>query len=142
MKKAQHTHTSNVRALLVSHGFKVTKQRLEVLSFLIDAHEPCSIELIAHKVPSVNQVTVYRMLKQFADAGIVYQTDFRSGKAYFEFQEHHHHHVVCMSCGTQEAVDVCLPDSVTNRVLRSSKLFTQVAHHALEFFGTCKRCTK
>lgn len=143
MTKMQHVHTVvDVKALLAAHGFKITKQRLEVLSFLIDAHEPCSIELIAHKVPSVNQVTVYRMLKQFADVGIVYQTDFRSGKAYFEFQEHHHHHVVCTSCGMQEAVNVCIPDAVTAQVARSSKQFAQVVHHALEFFGTCKRCAK
>ncbi|MEY2641262.1 MAG: hypothetical protein RL150_655 [Candidatus Parcubacteria bacterium] len=132
----------DVRSLLQMHAFKVTKQRVAVLEHLQHAHGPCTIEDIAHAVPAVNQVTVYRMLKQFVDAGIIYQTDFRSGKAYFEFQEHHHHHVVCTSCGAQEAVEACLPASFVDHVSTQTKHFASVAHHALEFFGTCKRCAK
>jgi Fe2+ or Zn2+ uptake regulation protein len=138
----QHGHTESAQVLLAQYGFKVTKQRLAVLTYLIDAHEPCSIESLSHAVPSVNQVTLYRMLKQFVDVGLVYQTDFRSGKAYFEFQAHHHHHIVCTSCGTQEAVETCLPASFVTGVAHGSKGFTKVLHHTLEFFGICKRCAK
>lgn len=138
----EHTHTESAQVLLAQYGFKVTKQRRAVLTYLIDAHKPCSIESLSHAVPSVNQVTLYRMLKQFVDVGLVYQTDFRSGKAYFEFQTHHHHHIVCTSCGAQEAVDACLPASFVEQVANGSKEFRTVMHHTLEFFGTCKRCTK
>jgi len=129
-------------AYLQKYGFKITEQRVSVLSFLISVHEPVSIDVLTKKIPDVNQVTLYRMLKQFVDKGLVYQTDFRSGKAHFEFQEHHHHHLVCTSCGVQEAVAVCLPKEVTATVLSDSKKFSAVSNHSLEFFGVCKRCFK
>jgi len=123
-------------------GFKITEQRVAVLSFLISVHEPVSIDVLTKKIPTVNQVTLYRMLKQFVDKGLVYQTDFRLGKAHFEFQEHHHHHLVCTSCGAQEAVSVCLPNEVPVTVLADSKKFAAITNHSLEFFGVCKQCFK
>lgn len=141
-KKQDVAHEYTARQLLERNGFKCTKQRVAILAYLMYAHEPRAIDEIAHAVPDVNQVTVYRMLKRFADTGLVYQTDFRSGKAFFEFQEHHHHHVVCTSCGVQEPVHLCLPHSFIDQVAAASKQFNHIAHHTLEFFGTCKRCVK
>jgi Fe2+ or Zn2+ uptake regulation protein len=137
-KKQEHAAVEQLRA----KGLKVTDGRVAVLHGLMHAHEPMVIDQIAHMVPSLNVVTLYRMLKQFVDCGLVYQTDFRAGKAYFEYQEHHHHHIVCTSCGAQESVEQCVPDTYVQRVASNAKKFSAITTHALEFFGVCNKCTK
>jgi len=128
--------------ILKNAGLKVTKNRLAVLNLLISAGKPLSVEDIFKKLKNADQVTIYRILNQFVISGIVYQTDFRSGKAYFEFQDHHHHHIVCKNCGDLEEVEVCLPEKFIAMVQKSSSKFKKVSDHALEFFGTCGKCDK
>ncbi len=128
--------------ILKSAGMKVTKNRLAVLDLLITSKKPLSVEDIFKKLKTADQVTIYRILNQFVLNDIVYQTDFRSGKAYFEFQDHHHHHIVCKSCGDLEEVEVCLLEKFIEKVQKSSSKFKKVSDHALEFFGTCGKCDK
>ncbi len=128
--------------ILKGVGMKVTKNRLSVLSLLITSKKPLSVEDIFKKLKTADQVTIYRILNQFVLNDIVYQTDFRSGKAYFEFQDHHHHHIVCKSCGDLEEVEVCLLEKFIEKVQKSSSKFKKVSDHALEFFGTCGKCDK
>ena len=128
--------------ILKDAGMKVTKNRLAVLDLLITSGKPLSVEDIFKKLKKADQVTIYRILNQFVLKGIVYQTDFRSGKAYFEFQDHHHHHIVCKGCGDLEEVDICLPDNFIKKVQGNSSKFKKVSDHALEFFGVCLSCDK
>jgi Fur family ferric uptake transcriptional regulator len=128
--------------ILKSVGMKVTKNRLAVLDLLVTSKKPLSVEDIFKKLKTADQVTIYRILNQFVLNDVVYQTDFRSGKAYFEFQDHHHHHIVCKSCGDLEEVEICLPEKFIEKVQKSSSKFRKVSDHALEFFGTCGKCDK
>lgn len=131
-----------MQEILKHAGLKVTKNRLAVLDFLITSKKPLSVEDIFKKLKTADQVTIYRILNQFVLKDIVYQTDFRSGKAYFEFQDHHHHHIVCKNCGYLEEVEICLPEKFIQMVQKSSSKFKKVSDHALEFFGTCGKCDK
>lgn len=126
-------------ALLKARALKRTDGRLSVLAELMAAHEPLSIDVLATRVPSVHMVTLYRMLERFVDEGIVYQTDFRNGKAWFEFQPHHHHHITCTNCGRTEDVDICIKKEEEN-ALATSRHFASVKSHVLEFFGRCRTC--
>lgn len=128
--------------ILKDAGMKVTKNRLAVLDLLITSGKPLSVEDIFKKLKKADQVTIYRILNQFVLKDIVYQTDFRSGKAYFEFQDHHHHHIVCKSCGDLEEVEICLPENFIKKIQNNSTKFKKVSDHALEFFGTCGKCSK
>ncbi len=132
----------NIEELIRGTGLKLTKNRLKVLELLIFNSKPMSVEDIFKKLKTVDQVTIYRILNQFVLNGLVYQTDFRSGKSYFEFQNHHHHHIVCKNCGCFEEVDICLPEQFLKKVQKCSDTFSKISDHALEFFGTCKVCSK
>ena len=47
--------------------------------------------------------TVYRVLTQFEQAGLLVRHHFESGKAVYELNEGgHHDHLVCMQCGRVE----------------------------------------
>lgn len=133
---------SKTQDILKEAEMKVTKNRVAVLDLLITSGKPLSVEDVFKKLKTADQVTIYRILNQFVLKGIVYQTDFRSGKAYFEFQDHHHHHIVCKGCGDLEEVDICLPENFIKKVQGDSSKFKKVSDHALEFFGLCCKCDK
>ncbi len=51
----------------------------------------------------VGLATVYRVLTQFEQAGLLARQHFETGKAVFELnQGGHHDHLVCMQCGRVE----------------------------------------
>src|SRR5207244_8129402 len=51
----------------------------------------------------VGLATVYRVLTQFEQAGLLVRHHFESGKAVFELNEGgHHDHLVCLQCGRVE----------------------------------------
>ena len=51
----------------------------------------------------VGLATVYRVLTQFEQAGLLMRHHFESGKAIFELNEgRHHDHLVCVDCGRVE----------------------------------------
>ena len=133
---------ASIDTLIRGKGLKVTAQRRVILGFLIRSAMPLSIEEVRENIgASANPVTVYRVLEQFVRAGLVYQTDFRSGKAYFEYQKSSHHHIVCTECGMREEVEVCVQID-ENELADASKQFANVTSHALEFFGVCKHCAE
>lgn len=126
-------------AILKKSGLKVTKERVSLLELLF-CSGPVSIDHIHTKLSGVMSITtVYRILEKFVEKGIVYQTDFRDGKAYFEFQDTHHHHIVCTKCGVREDVSLCIEKEM-KEVEKGSKKFSSIDSHALEFFGLCKEC--
>jgi Fur family ferric uptake transcriptional regulator len=51
----------------------------------------------------IGLATVYRVLTQFEQAGILSRNHFESGKAVYELNEgQHHDHLVCLDCGQVE----------------------------------------
>ncbi|MEZ4103205.1 MAG: Fur family transcriptional regulator [Candidatus Paceibacterota bacterium] len=126
--------------ILKNNGFKVTPSRVRILEILKEKHSPMTVEDICFLVQNeTNKTTVYRALDDFSKKGIIYQTHFRDGKTYFEFQDHHHHHIVCTSCGVKEGISFCVGD-IIKKIPKHSKRFTKINDHVLEFFGICQKC--
>jgi Fur family ferric uptake transcriptional regulator len=128
--------------ILVDNNLKITTGRLAVLDVLSRSHGPVAIETIkADPALDINPTTIYRILEIFVQKGIVYQTDFRDGKAYFELQRHHHHHVVCTNCGIKEDIALCIEKQIPHAT-RNLKKFDTIQSHMLEFFSICRTCKK
>lgn len=142
----KQTPKSNLALKTLSeYKLSVTKPRVAILTALIEAGAPVSVDILQKKVGSTaNYVTFYRVLKQFVHVGIVHQTDFREGKSYYEYQRdgHHHHHITCMECGMREDTDDCHETDEYKHVLSHSRKFKTISSHTLEFFGVCKHCSK
>ncbi len=137
------TYTANeIDSLLETSGLKRTRGRIAVLHALRKAHKPIAIEdLHTSLTEPIHFVTLYRMLKQFVDAGIVYQTDLRSGKAYYELQREHHHHITCTKCGHQEEFSICA-NPLLNDISKKSKDFEDITSHTFELFSVCNSCQR
>ncbi len=138
------TH-ENMQSILKTCGVKVTKQRIALLEIFTGECEPISAEDIfatLKKRVKIDLATVYRNLLTLEKNGVLKRVDLRTGSQLYELAGHHHHHVVCTHCGITEHFDICIADSVTKKVLESSKRFKSITDHALELFGVCNKCVK
>ncbi len=125
-------------------GFRVTPARIEVLEFLKKSAKPVGIEVLQEAVPTVNPTTLYRMMTDFEEKGIVESHDLGHGHVDYELtSKPHHHHAVCETCGKVEdvyaCVDIC---ALQNAIQTSSKHFAEIKTQNATFFGTCKACSK
>ncbi|QJR16108.1 ferric iron uptake transcriptional regulator [Usitatibacter palustris] len=93
---------------LRNQGLKVTAPRMKVLDlFHTSAERHLTAEDIYRKLldehADIGLATVYRVLTQFEQAGLLVRHHFEGGKAVYELNEGgHHDHLVCMQCGRVE----------------------------------------
>ncbi len=131
-------------------GLKVTGPRIKILEFFHQnpgAHYSADdlYMALSKEGLDIGLATVYRVLTQFEQAGILLRNHFESGraegKAIFELNEGvHHDHLVCLDCGhVEEFVD---PAIETRQREIAEKLGFKLQEHALAMYGSClkKNC--
>lgn len=139
MRKQIEDFAEIVRA----HGLKATEARIRLLALLSRERHPLSVLEIEKKLGTdADTVTLYRTLEAFSDARIVRRADFAGREARYELAHgrEHHHHLVCRNCGDVEDVATCGEAKIETVALAASKKFSSIQDHALEFFGTCRKC--
>tara|TARA_B100000780_G_scaffold64933_1_gene42576 strand:- start:29 stop:487 length:459 start_codon:yes stop_codon:yes gene_type:complete len=93
---------------LKDSGLKATLPRIKVLDIFEqskDKHMSAEdvYKQILESSEDVGLATIYRVLTQFEQAGILVRHHFECGKAVFELNEKtHHDHIVCLQCGYVE----------------------------------------
>ncbi len=92
--------------------------------------------VLLHERSDVGLATVYRVLTQFEQAGILSRSNFEAGKAVYELNEgHHHDHLVCLDCGkVEEFFDAEIEKR--QQVVATAKGFS-IADHALSLYAHC-----
>ncbi|WEF31627.1 ferric iron uptake transcriptional regulator [Pseudoduganella chitinolytica] len=134
---------SNNPTDLKASGLKATLPRLKILDIFqnsavrhLTAEDVYKI-LLADNM-DVGLATVYRVLTQFEQAGLLHRNHFESGKAIFELnQGSHHDHLVCIDCGrVEEFVD----EEIEQRQHRiAAERGFKIAEHALAIYGSCTK---
>jgi Fur family ferric uptake transcriptional regulator len=138
---------STSSAELKVSGLKATAPRLKILEiFQRRAAEPGVRHLSAEDVYrllsadrlEVGLATVYRVLTQFEQAGLLSRRNFEAGRAVFELNEGpHHDHLVCVNCGqVEEFVDPQIEER--QRVVAAERGF-DLQEHALALYGVCRK---
>lgn len=128
---------------LKSTGLKATLPRLKVLEiFQKGSQRHMSAEdvfrVLLEDRSDVGLATVYRVLTQFEQAGILTRSNFEGGKAVYELNEgQHHDHLVCLDCGK---VEEFFDAEIENRqnAIAKSRGFT-LAEHALSLYAHCTK---
>lgn len=135
---------NTAKKIILEKGLRSSRSRLIIVGILLKNNHALSIEEIQKNTNQLDLSTIYRSLKSLVDAGIVYQTDFRVGRAYFELINNalKGHYIVCQDCKLIEKVPVSLSHQKETEALKKSKVFGDVSGHMLEFFGACKECLK
>ncbi|HLY22899.1 MAG TPA: Fur family transcriptional regulator [bacterium] len=127
--------------LLRRAGLRVTPQRVAVLETLATGRHLATCQNLwrraQRRTAGLGLVTAYRILERMRDAGLVEQVDIR-GVAHFGLADRHHDHTICQRCGTIEATDGCLLDTLAGKRLRGTGFLVQ--GHRLDLLGLCQAC--
>ena len=128
---------------LKSSGLKVTLPRIKILEIFQKAQQRHMTAEDVYKALLMEQAdiglaTVYRVLMQFEQAGLLSRSHFESGKSVFELNEGgHHDHLVCVTCGrVEEFVDADI--EARQRAVAKSRGF-ELQEHALSLYAVCTK---
>lgn len=122
-------------------GLKVTLPRLKILEILqapdnqhISAEDVYKI--LIEQGEEIGLATVYRVLNQFDDAGILNRHHFEGGKSVFEISHKaHHDHLVCLRCGKVVEFEDELIEKRQEEVAKQNDM--SLTHHSLYLYGEC-----
>ncbi len=122
-------------------GLKATAPRLKIINLFETSRvrhlsaEDVYKQLLSEGI-DIGLATVYRVLTQFEQAGLLARHHFESGKAVFELNEgHHHDHLVCMNCGRVEEFYDAEIEKRQTRIARDRGF--QIKEHALYLYAEC-----
>jgi Fur family ferric uptake transcriptional regulator len=138
-------YTCDPRSAIKGSGLKATPPRIKVLEiFQRAARRHLSAEgvykALVDEGSEIGLATVYRVLMQFAEAGLVTRSRFETGKAVFELNTGtHHDHLVCLSCGRVDEFYDAEIEARQREVARAIGFGLQ--EHALALYGLCSDCT-
>lgn len=122
-------------------GLKVTLPRIKILELLENAedHHMSAEDVyraLAEQGEDVGLATVYRVLTQFEQAGIVERHNFENNLSVFEIvQEKHHDHLVCDVCGKVVEFHNDLIESEQHKVALAHNF--KLSSHSLVLYGVC-----
>lgn len=130
-------NTSDLKA----SGLKATLPRLKILEIFqsspvrhLSAEDVYKILIMDNM--DVGLATVYRVLTQFEQAGLLHRNHFESGKAVFELNPgSHHDHLVCLDCGR---VEEFFDEDIEQRQQHiAQERGFKLTEHALALYGHC-----
>jgi len=128
---------------LKSMGLKVTGPRMKILRIFeesADSHFTAEdvYRLLLAENTDIGLATVYRVLTQFEQAGLLMRHRFDNDRAVFELNKGgHHDHLICLQCGHVEE----FYDAEIER--RQQKIASErgfkIHEHALYLYADCTR---
>lgn len=124
-------------------GLKVTSPRMKILEILkqpenqhIGAEDVYKVLL--EQKDEIGLATVYRVLNQFEDAGIITRHYFEGGRSVFELStKDHHDHLVCLTCGHVFEFEDDVIEDRQEKVATANKI--KLTNHSLYLYGECQR---
>ena len=128
---------------LKSSGLKATLPRIKILEvFQRSSQRHMTAEDVFKALlmddADIGLATVYRVLLQFEQAGLLSRSHFESGKSVFELNEgQHHDHLLCLTCGrVEEFFDAEIERR--QRAVALAKGF-ELQDHALALYAVCTK---
>ena len=128
---------------LKSSGLKATLPRLRILNLFENAtvrHMSADdiYRLLMQEGVDIGLATVYRVLTQFEQAGLLKRHHFESGKAVFELnQGGHHDHLVCLQCGRVEEFYDAEIEKRQERIAHERGF--AIHEHSLSLYADCTK---
>ncbi|HKQ26107.1 MAG TPA: ferric iron uptake transcriptional regulator [Burkholderiales bacterium] len=122
-------------------GLKATLPRLKILDLFENSDVRHLTAEDVYKVlmkegMEIGLATIYRVLTQFEQAGILIRHHFESGKAVFELnQGGHHDHLVCIQCG--EVEEFYDPEIERRQVKIAKERGFTIHEHSLQLYADC-----
>jgi Fur family ferric uptake transcriptional regulator len=132
------------RKYLAEQGKLYTRERESILQSAFAREDHFSADdLYFHMRQEgidVSRATLYRNLKQMAEAGLLNEADFGHGHTHYE-RAHDgapHEHLVCKKCGRVTEVNAQDLGDFVRKAAQSQGF--QIDHYQIQILGTCKAC--
>jgi Fur family ferric uptake transcriptional regulator len=128
---------------LKNTGLKATLPRLKILDVFQNAKQRHMtaedvFRVLLEDRSDIGLATVYRVLMQFEQAGLLTRSNFESGKAVYELNEgQHHDHLVCLDCGRVEEFYDAEIEKRQQMVAKTRGFILQ--EHALSLYANCSK---
>lgn len=124
-------------------GLKATLPRLKILDLFehTDVRHLTAEDvyrLLMKEGMDIGLATIYRVLTQFEQAGLLVRHHFESGKAVYELnQGGHHDHLVCLQCGR---VEEFFDEEIERRQKKIAKdRGFEIHDHSLHLYADCTK---
>ena len=122
-------------------GLKATLPRIKILEIFQKTTQRHMTAEDVYKAllvedADIGLATVYRVLTQFEQAGLLSRNHFESGKAVFELNEgHHHDHLVCLTCGKVEEFFDPEIEARQHKIAKDRGF--ELQEHSLSLYANC-----
>lgn len=121
-------------------GFKLTPQRIAILTYLEGNREHPSAEdiyrAVSRKFPTMSFATVYNTLEALREKGRVLELSIDPLKKRFDPNTEPHHHLICIKC--KRIMDI--HNKYELSVPAKEKDGFEITGNHIEFYGICPRC--
>ena len=131
--------------VLKNNRLKITPRRKAVIGIFMKSCVNLSpydvYGKLKKKLPTIGLPTVYRILVEFKDSGILVQSLSENRQLQYALctlPHQHHHHFTCRKCRKVEEVEFCNFKEVARFI--SNKLNAKVEAHQLQMEGLCSKC--
>lgn len=132
--------------ILKRHGLKVTEARLQVLEVLVSTQGHLSADQVNKVLEqtglgALSVATVYRVLTQFHEEGLVHRHQFDDTAFVYEYaDDSHHDHLICEKCGK---IDEFFDNEIEKAQTRIAKKKGYLLKaHSMVLHGICPGCQK
>ena len=137
---------SEITHRLKQAGLKVTLPRIKILELLEqNSGQHASAEeiyrILLEQGADVGVATIYRVLTQCEQAGLVRRLQFEGGRAVFELSHtDHHDHIVCVRCGHVEEFHDETIETRQREIAQRAGF--DIEEHTMVLYGLCATCRK
>ncbi len=144
--------SGNQTSELKNAGLKATAARLRILEFFQKLAEEDNGERrhisaedlykeLVNSGVDIGLATVYRVLSQFEQAGLIVRHHFGADRAKYELEEGgHHDHLVCLQCG--KVVEFVAPAIEKEQAAIAKRYGYELSDHTMVLYGLCGDCRK
>tara|TARA_B100000029_G_scaffold164222_1_gene160306 strand:+ start:1124 stop:1534 length:411 start_codon:yes stop_codon:yes gene_type:complete len=130
---------SSIEDKCIKSGVRLTDQRRIIAKVMSNSEDHPDVDELHKRVSKVDSkisiATVYRTVKLFEEAGIVFKHDFKGGKARYEqAPDEHHDHLIDINTG--EITEFVNEDIEKLQKQVAEKLGYKLVDHRLELYGS------
>jgi len=130
---------------LKREAFRITPQRIAILTILAGSEEHPSVEDIYRKVkkqfPTTSLATVYKTVSLLKELNEALELGFADGSNRYDGNKPYPHpHVICTRCKKIMDPELVHLGEISEEM--SAKTGYKIFSHRLDFFGLCPLCQK
>lgn len=130
---------------LKRRAFRITPQRIAILTILVGSEEHPSVEDIYREVkikfPTTSMATVYKTVSLLKEINEVLELGFADGSNRYDGNKPYPHpHVICTKCKRVMDPELVHLGDISREM--SIKTGYKIFSHRLDFFGLCPECQK